>query len=214
MAEVNRREFLKKVALVGTAAILTACAPTETLKQVGRVITPPSEREKKGNYWKGEVNEGEGLTDAMERISESKIGEYGNFGMIWEHDGVDYIFENRISFDNQDIVPLPVVWPQDKIVFGSREDMSEDMSERAKLPTQKRVFLEAKNNTRDDGVEKTITVLGGRFDRPVIFKLNDDRTFWEVNPVKDEWVKSDRLKEIMENNPDMKSSEALPQLLN
>lgn len=222
--EIDRRRFLTWMGLAAAGGVAAIAgirpkpdnSPKETPTANGPELNNGSSQPegKKANYWSGEVKDGESLTNAIERISESKIGEYRNFGLIWEHDGVNYIFENRIAFDNQDIVPLPVVWPGDKIVFGSREDMGEDMSERAKLPTQQRVFLEAKNRTLDSEVEKTLTVLGGRFDRPVTYKLNDDGTFWEVNPVKGKWVKSDRFKEIMKDNPDMKSSEALPQLLN
>lgn len=221
--DVDRRQFLKGVLLttVGIGAGIAGInlkpgtsskeTPIADRSESGNVISEPEgDRE---NYWKGSVEEGEGLTGAVERISGKKIDNL-SFKLIWEHDQVNYIFESKKAFMNQVIVPLPVVWPKDRVVLGSELQMKDDISELNKLPVQQRVYLEAKNNIRDTGVEMTLTVLGGRFDRPVIFKRNDEGTSWEVNPERDRWVDSDKLKEIMEENPDMKSSEAFPQLLN
>lgn len=221
--EMDRRRFL--IGMVGLAAAGVGAAiagkdpkpgnspteiPTINNSESGNITSRVEG--KRENYWEGKVKEGENLTGAIERISDSKISEFINFELIWKHDEVDYVFKNMNAFIYQDIVPLPVVWPQDKIVFGSEAEMREEVSERAKLPTQQRVFLEAKNRTLDTEVEKTLTVVGGRFDRPVFYRLNNEKTSWEVNPWKDEWVDSGKLKKVMEDNPDMKSSQAFEEI--
>lgn len=211
----GRRDFIKKVGIgfgSGALAILSSScgSAVESPAQAREIILPKEEKTDPIKH--GEIKEGEGLTLAIERISGRSLNSIGSLQVIWSNNDVDYDFKNKKAFLYQDIVPLPYAQPGDKIVFGPEKPMGDVISEPGVLTGQERVTLESRTKNGGDNEETYLTVFGGRFDRTVFYKLKNDRSGWEVNFEGNEWTDSDRLKELMTENPSIKSSEAFGQL--
>lgn len=211
MTELTRRDFLKMAGTAVAGVGLAACGPVvDTAAQAREIVL--SKEEDGDPIKQGEIQEGENLTVAIERVSGQQLNALGNLEVVWTNNGVDYDYKNKNAFLYQDIVPLPYAHPGDKIVFGSEKSMGDAISEPGVLTGQERVTLESRTKKDGDKVETYLTVFGGRFDRTVFYKLKDDRKEWEVNFKGNEWVGSDKLKKLMTENPSMKSSEAFNQL--
>lgn len=221
---LGRREFLKKSAvmigagLVGAAAMTSKVsgnydASVEVPKQNGEIGLSP---DKLDGLYSGEVNKDENLTTAIERISGKEMDPLSSMEVVWKNGRVDYIIKNKKAFLNLGKVPLPYAQAGDEIIFGSEDDMDDALAKPGILTSEQRVVLwswtKPVNNNVNKIEETKMIVKGGRFDREVIYKLRDDRSGWEVNPEGERWIDSEEFKNLMNNNPEMKSSEAFKQL--
>jgi hypothetical protein len=214
----GRREFLKKSAvMIGIGAGLVSAAAMA--KKVSgnydasvEVPKPNSEigllPDKLEGLYSGEVKKDESLTTAIERISGKKMDPLSSMEVVWKNGGVDYIIKNKQAFLYLGEVPLPYAQPGDEIIFGNEDDMHDKLIQPGVLTNKERVIIGSGNKKTDDIIETNLTVSGGRFDLNVFYKLKNDRSGWEVNPEGNRWVDSHIFKKLMDDNPDMKSSEA------
>lgn len=223
-SKITRRDFLKTAVRVAGGigvAGLASCAPpqkSETPEQGKPYYSGGDKKEVSApieSYWEGEVKEGEGLTHTVIRVAEANtIQDFKeNTQLVWEHNGVNIIFENWNSFLWQDVISLPVTWPKDKVSFGCEDKMESKIAELRKLPMEQTVFLKSRMKPLEGaGIEQTISIAGGRYDHPIMFVFNSNENYWKVNPERDVWLDARKLKEVMDASPEMKSSEALDQL--
>jgi hypothetical protein len=211
----GRRDFIKKIGIGfgsgALAALSSSCGSAIESPAQAKEITLPKEEESDPIKY-GEIQEGESLTLAIERVSGRSLNSIGSLQVVWTNNDVDYDFKNKKAFLYQDIAPLPYAQPGDRIVFGPEKPMGDAISEPGILTGQERVILESRTKNSGDNEETYLTVFGGRFDRTVFYKLKGDRSGWEVNYKGNEWTDSDKLKELMTENPTMKSSEAFSRL--
>ena len=196
---LSRRDFLK-VSAVG-ALLTTGFRPRNPEQQSDAFL-----------IYEGQVNEGESLTSAAERISGKRENSWSTFSMVWNNPQTDcdYHFKNQQSFRYQDIIPLPFAQPNDKLVFGGEKGINEKLNDPDIFTSKNRVTIDSTVKNYEDKIETRLTVFGGRFDRTVFYMLDENRN-WIVNVDKNKWVDAKAVKELMLNNPDMKSSEALSQ---
>ncbi len=215
----GRRAFVKNFAygvagLTGVAGLVNTLGANETQAKItssSREIT--SVPDKVAEPLRGKVNGTDGsITAAIERISGQSPGNLPGLRLVWKNDGTDYVFTSQESFLNEVIVPLPMTQPGDEIIFGYEKDAEDKVFGPEVLTSKERVVLNSSNKMEGNIIEKKLEVIGGRFDRRVTFKLKDDSSGWEVNPEGERWVDSEEFKNLMNNNPEMKSSEAFEQL--
>jgi hypothetical protein len=119
---------------------------------------------------------------------------------------------NAQAFSYQNIVPLPLVQPGDEIVFGTHKDMEEKLVEPGIFTSKGRVTIDSRIKGVGRAMETYLTVFGGRFDRTVFNMLPYEGRTWKTNTKGNDWVDSEKFKDLMDTNPEMKSSEALSQL--
>jgi hypothetical protein len=132
--------------------------------------------------------------------------------LVWEHNGTSIVFENWNAFLWQEPLCLPVTWPGDKVYLGSEEEMKDKMAELTDLPIEQITKLKARMKPIEGGgIERTISIIGGRYDREVHLVFNSNEGYWKTNPRNNEWLDASKLKEVMDTNSELKASEALSQ---
>lgn len=221
---MTRRTFLRKMGIgLGAAALATAasCSPRSEAKtsgESGKPYHPISESKEsvpqKESYWEGQVNEGEGLIQTALRIG--GVNSMESFDpkirMICEHNGTTIFFEDRNSISWHGIASLPAVWPGDNVYIGSPENekMKVKTTESEKMPVDQVISLSSKMT--NGGATRILNISGGSFNRPVSFTETSNEGIWKINLGGDKWVEADKLKGIMDANPELRSSEAVGQL--
>lgn len=218
--QITRRQFLKGAVVLAGGAMVAACTPRQSPEapfvDFKKDIPLPTETADETKLWKGNIQEGESLTGALERISESSINVFANFGLIWVKTNGEIVhFSNKNAFLWQEIIPLPSVWPGDTITFGKVADIKALVANTGLADNPK--FTTIDSRTRDLGeegkeAERTMSVFGGRFNRTVFYKLFEDG--WKINYKKDVWVDASKFKDLMNSNPSLTSSQAMESLDN
>ena len=198
---INRRDFLKYSA--AAAGFVFGLNPSKIELSGGQFET-----------FRGQVNDGESLTTATERVSGRRENSWSTFSMVWKNPQTDcdYYFTNKQAFRYQGKIPLPFVQPGDEIAFGTEYGMKEKLNEPGLFTSKDRVTIDSNVKKDGDKIETHLTVFGGRFDRTVFYMLDDQGDAWRINTKGNDWVDSEKFKDLMDTNPDMKSSEALAQL--
>lgn len=119
----------------------------------------------------GTVQEGEGLTDAIERSCNCSMDSFINFGLLWhsQKTGQDYYIRSSYSriFENPHVsIPFPYVWPGDTIRLDETWAVQNFVSANADTLNLVTIVYTWEGGER-------ITLVGGEFAPQTIYRPND-----------------------------------------
>jgi hypothetical protein len=212
--EISRRQFMRD-GLVTAGGILAALATAGAAPSPVGKENDVAKDDETTRHYTVTAEFGDTITGIIESVQ--PLNTCPTLAVIYmDREGSDidtYYLHDKNAFTAYDSLPISDLKAGDMVTFGFQSRVERAITQGQIALPDDTVNISTKIDIMPDGYpQKTIDVTGGRFDRSVVYRLDETTRIWQVSTRSDQWVDASKLKKIMLENPEMKSSEALSRL--